>query len=73
MLYWPFQASICLKLDEWPALRQLCRDEKLSANDIPDAWIAAAVKATHGRLITFDRGFKRLLGKDELTLLSVTG
>jgi predicted nucleic acid-binding protein len=36
----------------------------------PDAWIAAAVKVTSSRLVTFDRGFRRLLGKGEVLLLT---
>jgi uncharacterized protein len=56
---------------EWPTLRRLCLDGKLAGNAIPDAWIAAAVKVMNGRLITFDRGFTKLLGKGELTLLQV--
>ncbi len=54
---------------EWPTLRQLCIDQALSANDVPDAWIAAAVRATGSHLVTFDRGFSRLLGRSELTVL----
>jgi toxin-antitoxin system PIN domain toxin len=54
---------------EWPTLRRLCLDGKLAGNAIPDAWIAAAVKVMNGRLVTFDRGFTRLLGKGELMLL----
>lgn len=54
---------------EWPVLRRICLDGKLAGNAIPDAWIAAAVKSRNGRLITFDRGFTRLLGKGELTVL----
>jgi toxin-antitoxin system PIN domain toxin len=54
---------------EWPTLRQLCVDHALSANDVPDAWIAAAVRATGSHLVTFDRGFLRLLGRSELTVL----
>lgn len=54
---------------EWPNLRRLCLDGKLAGNAIPDAWIAAAVKVMNGRLVTFDRGFMRLLGKSELMLL----
>ncbi|MGH8237623.1 MAG: TA system VapC family ribonuclease toxin [Steroidobacteraceae bacterium] len=56
---------------EWPTLRRLCLDGKLAGNAIPDAWIAAAVKVMNGRLVTFDRGFTRLLGKGELMLLQV--
>lgn len=54
---------------EWTALRQLCRDRKLSANDVSDAWIAAAVRIRGSHLVTFDRGFTRLLSKSEVTIL----
>ena len=54
---------------EWPALRQLSRDNDLGANDISDAWIAAAVRTLGSHLVTFDRGFTRLLGRTELTVL----
>ncbi|HET8699533.1 MAG TPA: TA system VapC family ribonuclease toxin [Gammaproteobacteria bacterium] len=56
---------------EWPTLRRLCLDGKLTGNAIPDAWIAAAVKVMNGRLVTFDRGFTRLLGKGDLVLLKI--
>jgi len=55
---------------EWPTLRQLSREHGLGANDISDAWIAAAVRTIGGHLVTFDRGFTRLLGRTELTLLA---
>jgi len=54
---------------EWPTLRQLCIDHDLAGNDITDAWIAAAVRTLGSHLVTFDRGFTRLLGRTELTLL----
>jgi toxin-antitoxin system PIN domain toxin len=56
---------------EWPTLRRLCLDGKFAGNAIPDAWIAAAVKVMNGQLVTFDRGFTKLLGKGELMLLPV--
>ncbi len=55
---------------EWPALRRLLRDHSAGGNDVPDAWIAAAVQTLGEHLVTFDRGFLRLLGRTELTLLS---
>ncbi len=55
---------------EWATLRRICLDGKLSGNAIPDAWIAAAVISTNSHLVTFDRGFTRLLGRRELTVLS---
>jgi len=54
---------------EWPSLRQLSCDLKLAANAITDAWIAAAVRTIGSHLVTFDRGFSRLMGRSELTVL----
>jgi uncharacterized protein len=54
---------------EWPTLRQLSCDLALAANAITDAWIAAAVRTIGSHLVTFDRGFKRLLGNSEVTIL----
>jgi len=54
---------------EWPTLGQLCRDHDLRANAITDAWIAAAVRTLGSHLVTFDRGFSRLLGRTQLTVL----
>lgn len=56
---------------EWSALRRLCLDGGLSGNLIPDAWIAAAVQSLDSHLVTFDRGFGKLLSKRELTLLPI--
>lgn len=56
---------------EWPALRQMVQDGHLQGNDIPDAWIAAAVRASGSHLVSFDRGFAHLLRRGEWTLLSV--
>jgi toxin-antitoxin system PIN domain toxin len=57
---------------EWPALRQLSRENDLAANAITDAWIAAAVRTLGSHLVTFDRGFTRFLGRTELTILTPT-
>lgn len=54
---------------EWPMLRQACLEKKLSANDIPDAWLAAAVIRLGEHLVTFDADFKKLLRKPQLTVL----
>ena len=56
---------------EWPELKQLSLDHNLTANDITDAWIAAAVKSLGSHLVTFDRGFARLLGRTQFTLLEL--
>jgi len=54
---------------EWPILRQLCVDKKLAANDIPDAWLAAAVIELGEHLVTFDADFKKLLKRTQVTIL----
>jgi toxin-antitoxin system PIN domain toxin len=54
---------------EWKRLRTLCLDKGLSGNDLPDAWLVAAV-AQHGEhLVSFDRDFRKLLGRGQFTLL----
>lgn len=55
---------------EWPLLRQLCQEKKLTANAIPDAWLAAAVIELGEHLVTFDVGLKNLLKHTQVTILS---
>lgn len=55
---------------EWPMMRQLCISKKLAANDVPDAWLAAAVIQLGDHLVTFDTDFKKLLGRTQLTVLA---
>ena len=57
---------------EWPMLRQLCIEKKLAANDIPDAWLAAAVIQLGEHLVTFDADFKKLLRRTQVTVLLPT-
>lgn len=54
---------------EWPTLRQLCLDKQLGGNDVPDAWLAAAVAHVGEHLVSFDRDFRRLLARGQFTLL----
>lgn len=54
---------------EWPRLRQLCLDKQLGGNDLPDAWLAAAVEQSGEHLVSFDRDFRKLLGRSRFTLL----
>jgi toxin-antitoxin system PIN domain toxin len=56
---------------EWPALRKLCADKALAANDVPDAWLAAAVIHQSEHLVSFDADFKRLLSRAQFTRLTV--
>ena len=54
---------------EWSVLRQLCLAKNLSANDIPNAWLAATVIHLGEHLVTFDADFKKLLGRTQVTIL----
>ena len=54
---------------EWPKFRQLCLDKQLGGNDLPDAWLAAAVAHLGEHLVSFDRDFKKLLARSQFTLL----
>ena len=54
---------------EWPRLRKLCLDKRLGGNDLPDAWLAAAVAQRGEHLVSFDRDFRKLLGRAQFTLL----
>ncbi|HSW27185.1 MAG TPA: TA system VapC family ribonuclease toxin [Burkholderiaceae bacterium] len=54
---------------EWLRLRQLCLDRQLSGNDLPDAWLAAATLHLGEHLVSFDRDFRKLVGRSQFTLL----
>ncbi len=55
---------------EWSKLRQLCLDRQLGGNDVPDAWLSAAVAQLGERLVSFDRDFRKLLARNQFTLLA---
>lgn len=56
---------------EWPALRKLCADKAPAANDVPDAWLAAAVLHQGEHLVSFDADLKRLVSRAQFTHLRV--
>ena len=55
---------------EWSTLRELCLNKQLSGNDVPDAWLSAAVLHVGTHLVSFDRDFRRMLPRSQFTLLS---
>ena len=57
---------------EWSKLRQLRLDKQLSGNDVPDAWLSAAVTHLGEHLVSFDRDFRKLLSRSQFTLLPPT-
>jgi toxin-antitoxin system PIN domain toxin len=56
---------------EWPRMRSLCLERQLSGNDLPDAWLTACVMHHGEHLVTFDRDFRKLLPRGQLTVLAV--
>jgi len=54
---------------EWPVFRQLCLNQRLAANDVPDAWIAASVMRFGEHLVSFDADFSKLLQRADFTRL----
>jgi toxin-antitoxin system PIN domain toxin len=57
--------------DEWSALKALCLERRLSGNALPDAWLAATVLKIGEHLVTFDTGFRNLLPRRQLTIVTV--
>ena len=55
---------------EWPNLRRLCLDGPLEGNEVPDAWLSAAVIQAGDHLVSFDRDFRKLLPRSQFTLLT---
>lgn len=55
---------------EWPHFRRLCAEKSLRANDLPDAWLAAAVLQQSEHLVSFDADFRRLLPPSQFTHLA---
>jgi uncharacterized protein len=53
----------------WETLRKLCITKNLSDNAIPDAWIAAAAIDLSEHVVTFDKDFRKLLSKSQVTVL----
>ncbi len=53
----------------WSNFKQLCNDKSLTGNAIPDALIAATVTGANAHLVTFDRNFRKLLKRSQVTVL----
>ena len=54
---------------EWPHLRRLCHAAAPKSNDIPDIWLAAVVLDLNEHLVTFDKGLRKLLRRELITVL----
>ncbi len=63
------KAQLLGSSSEWPVLRQLVMDKQLSANHIPDAWLASLAISLSEPFATFDKSFRQLLPRSLLVLL----
>ena len=54
---------------EWASFRMLILDKQLSANQVPDAHLAALSLSLSEPFVTFDKGFRQLLPRSLLVLL----
>lgn len=63
------QVRLLETAQEWPSFRKLVLENQLSANHIPDAWLAALSLQLSVPFVTFDKGFRRLLPRRLLVLL----
>jgi uncharacterized protein len=54
---------------EWTSFRSLVLDKQLSANQVPDAHLAALSISLSDPFVTFDKGFRQLLPRSLLVLL----
>lgn len=66
---WPGVQSPAL-YSERPIFRQHCLEQRLTANDIPDAWLAATVIQLGEHLFTFDADFNKLRKQTQVTVVS---
>jgi len=57
---------------EWAVFELLCAQGKLTGNAIPDAWIAAVAQSNQVHLVTFDKGFRKLLKPSMVTVLKAS-
>lgn len=53
-------------------LRPICLDKQLSGDNLPDAWLAAAVAQLGGHLVGFDRDSRKLLARCQFIGLAPT-
>ena len=54
---------------ECKQFRQLCLDEGLTGNVLPKAWPVAAVVQRGEHVVSFDRDFRKLLGRTQFSWL----
>jgi uncharacterized protein len=63
------QVRLLGQTSEWISFRGLVLEKQLSANQVPDAHLAALSISLSEPFVTFDKGFRQLLSKSLLVLL----
>lgn len=54
----------------WMPFQSLVSRLQLAGNDVPDAWLASYAESTGAAVVTFDKGFKKLLPRSQVVMLS---
>ena len=54
----------------WVPFQSLISRLQLAGNDVPDAWLASYAESTGAAVVTFDKGFKKLLPRSQVVMLS---
>lgn len=54
----------------WVPFQSLVSRLQLTGNDIHDAWLASYAESTGATVVTFDKGFKKLLPRSQVIVLS---
>lgn len=54
----------------WGPFQSLVSRLQLAGNDVPDAWLASYAESTGASVVTFDKGFKKLLPRSQVVMLS---
>jgi uncharacterized protein len=53
----------------WRTFKKLCVEKSLTGNAIPDVWIAATAVQLSEHVVSFDKDFKKLLARSQVTIL----
>jgi uncharacterized protein len=61
--------DLCDTQPNWRVFKKLCVDKSLTGNAIPDAWIAASAVQISDHVVSFDKDFKKLLARSQVTVI----
>jgi uncharacterized protein len=55
----------------WRIFSKFCVEKSLTGNAIPDAWIAVTAIQLNDHVVSFDKDFRKLLARSQLSVLKV--